>query len=1258
MAITIHNSVASPARASGSQHSLPSLALTVGRHVLVFLAWRQETWADVYGPGPAVTDDLGNVYTPVPYSTGLRSMRVRAYLCPVTVPGTAVISSVFESDEVPSAEKIEMVALELSGVHPLNPLESYAYAVGDWTGTPGDQPIPEIALDAGAFRAFAFTTQNLPTTIAWNDGYTALVALPSGAASLSSREHTGPSTPASTVTLGAREEAGAVHLALRAAGGDLFIQGTAAEPEWEAPSVTVVLENPPALGNLLIASFIATDDWRPPGGWIAYKGSSRLTESFGYSNSYYRVSNGQETGVTFNTVGSPQGERRCLASLVEYALPGAGLIDNVWARASGTAISSGLTVESSDVDDLIVSVGYDRLANLGPDSMWEGDPAFEQRLLSPHASYPSRPGYGYGIALQDKVSALAQQESSTFTAGSETFAVAETLIFRAGLAPPFPELDASFSARASLVGGAYDPGPLTLNGSVASGEGFDAPVNALVDNEGPIASAWATSDHGAPGILTVTGFRSAAIPLGVAITSIEYILHFYSDIRGDVYASLGGIDSPLSPSLKGEETSGSWFNIVPLEVARPGGGTWQPGDIDRLSITSVKDVSSGAAHRIRHFAIKVSYVDSDGPGEQELEGTLSASATAAVVAPARHAPAGASFSATSDLALEPLRAIAARGSFAAAPGLAATTERTVSVSAVLSGTPALKSAQTRAILATAALPASAGLSPAAQALRPLTAAPLTALTTLVAAPDAQRVLGMTLTAEAGASSAVMRQVPLHASLQASTSADTVSTALRPLLAELLSEAILTGALGEEGLTGALDALAFLEAALILHREIGSDITAAAALDAEIGLQKALESAYTAGAFLEGALIPQRAAAAVLTARAVLEAVLDAQGGLDAAFSARPSLEARAALQRDMAAHLIAQAPLSAEYLLQSEIDAILSAHAPLTAAVEEGVLALTAYFEATAAQQFDAPVVEQGLRSTFQAAASMVAILPAASSLTTRVKVTRILPLYPRGVFLQWDLSKLSEEGPHTFSVYRSGSPGGPWTLLESGIETLNYVDALETEDPTPPYMTSLPNQLEMPRNLFYRVSVLPPSGVSNQTSTVTPVEPKLTDRFKLLRRKFLRDQAILLRKLNGVDVAVLKKRRWGERCTLCYDKYTKEIVRANCINCYGTGYVGGFYPPIGTLARRGTLPDHKELTPQGLTEVRVTQVTMLDAPQVDSDDILVFLQDNRRFIVKDILHTELKTVKVHQKLVVSELPRSSIEYRVPVDLSRVPPLF
>ena len=274
------------------------------------------------------------------------------------------------------------------------------------------------------------------------------------------------------------------------------------------------------------------------------------------------------------------------------------------------------------------------------------------------------------------------------------------------------------------------------------------------------------------------------------------------------------------------------------------------------------------------------------------------------------------------------------------------------------------------------------------------------------------------------------------------------------------------------------------------------------------------------------------------------------------------------------------------------------------------------------------------------------------------VEITRIMPLYPNGVFLQWDLTNPTEAGTYTFNVFRGAGNAGPWEpLLVSAANVMNYVDKLATSQPSSP-VTVTPNLLSTSRSLLYRVTATPPSGDSNTVEAVSQIEPKLTGRQRLIRRKMIRDESVLLRKINGTEVALLKRMHWGPRCLSCFDKYSKEVVRANCTSCYGTGFLPGYHLPIVTMARRGTGPIQTSITPQGKSDQAGNPITMLDTPDVEAGDVLVFLRENKRFLVQQQIQTELQTVSVHQKLMVVEIPRSSIEYRIPCDPLRVPSLF
>lgn len=263
--------------------------------------------------------------------------------------------------------------------------------------------------------------------------------------------------------------------------------------------------------------------------------------------------------------------------------------------------------------------------------------------------------------------------------------------------------------------------------------------------------------------------------------------------------------------------------------------------------------------------------------------------------------------------------------------------------------------------------------------------------------------------------------------------------------------------------------------------------------------------------------------------------------------------------------------------------------------------------------------------------------------------ITRTTALYPNGVFIQWDIH-CDEEGSLLVDVERAGSPGGPWETLATGLrDSFNFLDDLR----------SGVNQLSLARAIYYRVTVVPPSGIDSAfSSAAEPVEPRLDTRTRLLKRKIQRDQTVGYKRLNGIQLIVLKRRRWGARCPACYDAITKQALIEHCPTCFGTSYTGGFWAPVLIRGRRETGAVQSNMTSHGDSDVKLVDFNILDYPLVEYKDVIVDLGRNDRYEVQRAHETELKSVPVHQKVTASLLGRNSVEYQIFVDPVTLPPLY
>lgn len=278
-----------------------------------------------------------------------------------------------------------------------------------------------------------------------------------------------------------------------------------------------------------------------------------------------------------------------------------------------------------------------------------------------------------------------------------------------------------------------------------------------------------------------------------------------------------------------------------------------------------------------------------------------------------------------------------------------------------------------------------------------------------------------------------------------------------------------------------------------------------------------------------------------------------------------------------------------------------------------------------------------------------------------KVHITRTTALYPTRVFVQWDVES-DESGAFFVDVARAQSPDGPWESIATGMRSAyNFIDDHFNLPPADPRNRGREgvNLYSLARAIYYQVTVTPPSGFANAfVSEATPVEPGLDRRTRLFKRKILHDQAVGYRRLNGVPLIVLKRRRWGDRCPECYDPVTKEATLEHCPICYGTAFTGGYWTPTLIRGRREAAAVESNITSHGDSDIKLNDFNVLDYPLVEYKDVIIDVVRNDRYQVQRVHHTELKSVTVHQKITASLLGRNSVEYKLLVDPLNVPPLY
>jgi len=178
----------------------------------------------------------------------------------------------------------------------------------------------------------------------------------------------------------------------------------------------------------------------------------------------------------------------------------------------------------------------------------------------------------------------------------------------------------------------------------------------------------------------------------------------------------------------------------------------------------------------------------------------------------------------------------------------------------------------------------------------------------------------------------------------------------------------------------------------------------------------------------------------------------------------------------------------------------------------------------------------------------------------------------------------------------------------------------------------------------------------------VTPEDPIQT--LKPLNRELgiiqqINRLEILNLRNRGTVCAILKPKKFGELSHEGLDQDTDQELNPYGEGRFGQKYVGGFEPPIftymmGTIHRTDLLKPFP--TGEGETDKYVYKVRMVAQPQLKLDDVLVDLNNDMRYAVKQIDSYQLRgeySVIIDVQIIL--IARNNAVYKFPVELPSVP---
>ena len=261
--------------------------------------------------------------------------------------------------------------------------------------------------------------------------------------------------------------------------------------------------------------------------------------------------------------------------------------------------------------------------------------------------------------------------------------------------------------------------------------------------------------------------------------------------------------------------------------------------------------------------------------------------------------------------------------------------------------------------------------------------------------------------------------------------------------------------------------------------------------------------------------------------------------------------------------------------------------------------------------------------------------------LTIDVKVTA---LYPRTIFIQWEVENNLVVGDVLFDIYKAHSPSGEFTK----VNNLPEINTFYFQDHEEVAFSKL-------YNVHYKVVLTDPlkrQYESKVTSLDTSPENSRHYYSPLrIAREINRTEKILLNKFTGVTCILLKRRHFGEKCSDCFNFVTEEVTNSHCKVCYGTGFVGGYHKPIQLRAQFDAIVQSQRLTDQLAVREESNNSAWINAvPYVKKADVLVQVNSNTRWFIHDVQVTSLQSSTVRQTLQIKEIEHANIAYSVPIE--------
>lgn len=233
-----------------------------------------------------------------------------------------------------------------------------------------------------------------------------------------------------------------------------------------------------------------------------------------------------------------------------------------------------------------------------------------------------------------------------------------------------------------------------------------------------------------------------------------------------------------------------------------------------------------------------------------------------------------------------------------------------------------------------------------------------------------------------------------------------------------------------------------------------------------------------------------------------------------------------------------------------------------------------------------------------------------------------------------WGVENTSEDIlDYSFKVLRSESASGPFDAITPEMED-RYV-----------FIDNDLKAFHKHRKYYYVIRVIQKSSEDYEDFGPVAFEPE-PDLVALEIRKHIN---LLMREFVGRRCWVLPIRTFGQRCG-CWSTVLSKRQRSGCPSCFDTGFVRGYMHPIEMWIQFDPEPKTEQQTNVSILQQTNTTARLGYFPELKPRDIVIE-SENRRWRVNQVTSTQHLRAIVHQEVQLHEVPKSDIEYSIPLIL-------